>query len=76
MCREPVSQIKDDAGEEARFCDAEQEAHGIEARGAAHHCHGHGKRGPSSPFARNPDAGTEMLEGQVARNLEQKIADE
>ena len=76
MFREPVSQIKDDAGEEARFCDAEQEAHGIEARGAAHHCHGHGNEAPAHHDARNADAGTEMLEGQVARNLEQKIADE
>ena len=73
---EPIGEIKDDAGEEARFSHAEQEAHHVEARLAADQGHGGGDDAPAYHDAGDPDACTEMLEREVARDLEQEIAGE
>jgi hypothetical protein len=71
MCREPVSEIKNDTGEEAGLGHAEQEAHGIEARRAADQRHGDRDQAPAHHDARDPDARTKVLKGEVARDLEQ-----
>ncbi len=75
-CREPIGEIEDDAGEEARFGHAEQEAHHVEAGLPADQGHGGGDHPPAHHDARDPDARAESLQREIARDLEQQIADE
>ncbi len=74
--REPIGEIEDDAGEEAGFGDTEQEAHDVEARLPADQGHGGGDDPPAHHDARDPDARAESLQREIARHLEQEIADE
>jgi hypothetical protein len=74
--RKPICEIEDGAGEEARLGDAEQEAHGVEARRPADKGHCRGDQAPAHHDARDPDACTEPLECEIARDLEQEVADE
>jgi hypothetical protein len=74
--RIPIGQIKNDAGEKAGFGDAEQKAQHIKARLAAHGCHQRRNDAPGHHDARDPAAGAEFLQRQIARHLEDEIADE
>jgi hypothetical protein len=74
--REPIGEIEDDAGEEARFGDAQQKAHHVETGLAIDKSHGGGDEPPADHDARDPDGRAESLERQIARDLEQDIADE
>ncbi len=74
--RVPIGEIKNDAGEEAGFRHAEQEAQHVKAQLAAHHRHCGGDYAPGHHDARDPAAGAEFLERQIARHLEDEIADE
>jgi hypothetical protein len=74
--RIPIGEIEDDAGEEAGLGDAEQEAQDIEARDAADHRHQRRDDTPAHHDAGDPAARAEFLQREVARNLEDEIADE
>src|SRR3569833_572172 len=72
----PVGQIQDDAGKESGFGDAEQEAQDVEAPFAGDERHRARDDAPGHHDARDPAAGAEFLQRQVARHLEDEIADE
>ena len=74
--RKPIGEVKDDAGEEARLGHPQQKTHDIEAGLAAHERHGGGDQPPADHDAGDPDAGAEALEREIARDLEQDVADE
>jgi hypothetical protein len=59
--RKPISEIEDDAGEEARFRDAQEKAHQIETGRAADQGHSSGDDPPADHDARDPDARAESL---------------
>ena len=73
--RIPVGQIQDDAGKKSRFGDAEQEADAVKAPDPADQCHQRGDDAPGHHDARDPAAGAEFFQRQIARHLEQEIAD-
>jgi hypothetical protein len=82
---EPQGQIKDDAGKEAGFGDAQQHADQVEGVLAAHagragdvgnERHQAGQEAPAQHDARNPFACAEALQQQVRRHLEQEIGEE
>ena len=74
--RIPVAEVIDDAGQEAGFGDAEQEAQHVEARSAPHEHHRDRQDAPRDHDARDPAARADAHEDQVARHLEQRVADE
>ena len=74
--RIPIGQIKNDAGEEAGFGHAQQEAQHVKAQLAAHRRHRGGDNAPGHHDAGDPAAGAEFLQREVARHLEDEIADE
>jgi hypothetical protein len=74
--REPVRQVQHHAREEARLEDAEHEAQRIELHRRLHEDHRHRRQAPEDRDARQRLAGADLLEQQVARHLEQKVADE
>jgi hypothetical protein len=74
--REAMSEIEDDAGDEACFGHAEQEAHEIETGRTADKAHGGGHEPPRHHDARDPHARAEVQQSEIARDLAQEIADE
>ena len=74
--REPVREIEDHPGEEAGLGDAEQEAHGVEARRPLHERRARRDQAPGDHDARHPLARAEPVQRQVARDLEEEVADE
>ena len=74
--RIPVGQIENDAGEEAGFRHAEQEAQHVEAHLAADGRHQRRDDAPGHHDAGDPAAGAEFLQREIARHLEDEIADE
>ena len=74
--REPVREVEDHAGEEARLGGAEEETEGVEARHAAHEHHGRRDDAPGDHDARHPHARAHPVHDQVARHLEEEVADE
>ena len=74
--RIPIGEIEDDAGEEAGLGDAEQEAQDVEAGHAAHQRHQRRDDAPGHHDAGDPAAGAELFQRQIARHLEDEIADE
>ena len=63
-------------GKEAGFRDAEQEAQHVKAHLAAHQRHRGRDDAPGHHDAGNPAAGAELFQRQIARHLEDEIADE
>ena len=72
----PVSEVQDDAGEEAGLEDAEQEARNVELRRRRDEHHRRGDDAPAEHDAQQRLARADPLEHQVARHLEQEVADE
>ena len=73
LCREPIRQIKNDAGKEACFCSTEKQPHHIKRLRASHERHPAGQHAPRDHDAGNPAASTELLQEKVAGHLEQKV---
>ena len=74
--REPVRQVQDDAGEEPRLAGAEQEAQRVERPGRLHEHHAGGDESPEDHDAGDPQPRADLLEDDVARHLEEEVADE
>ncbi|CAB5629194.1 Uncharacterised protein [Pseudomonas aeruginosa] len=74
--REPVGEVEDDAGEEARLGDAQQEAQDIESHGVVGEHHRRRDQAPGDHDPAQPDPGAEAVQHQVAGYLEAGIADE
>ena len=73
---EPVGQIQDDAGIEAGLEHAEQEAQRIEHRRRRHVHHRDRGQAPADGDAHDGLARADLLQQQVARHLEEEIAEE
>ena len=74
--REPVRQVQDHAREEARLGGAEQEAHDVEARRPLHERGAGGDDPPGEHDPRDPLARAELVQREVARDLEEEVRDE
>jgi len=74
--RIPIGEIEDHAGEEAGFGNAQQEAQHQERGRPADQGEGRRDEAPADHDARDPGARAEALQGEVARHLEDEIADE
>src|ERR1700737_194412 len=74
--RVPIGQIENDARKETGFRHAEQKAHCVEAPDPADDRHQCGDDTPGHHDPRDPAAGAEFFERQIARHLEDEIADE
>ena len=72
----PETEVVDDGRKEARLGDAEQEAQQVELAGGAHEHHRRREDAPADHDARQPDTRSGADEQQVARHLEQRVADE
>ena len=72
----PLRQVIDDAREEAGLGGAEQKAQHVETGGALHEHHAGRHEAPRDHDARDPQPGADAGEDDVARNLEQRVADE
>ena len=73
---EPQGDVEDDAREQAGLGDAEQKPHQIEAPGALDEDEAHGHEAHADHDARNPAPGAELVQHQIAGDLEEKIRDE
>ena len=74
--REPLGEVEDDAGEEAGFGDAEEEACGVELPGGTDEEHGDGDDSPGDHDAGEPATGSEAIEEQVRGDLAGGVAEE
>jgi hypothetical protein len=74
--REPIGQIKNDAGKESRLGGADEKAHDEEAQRAGDEHHRNRQYAPARHDARDPAPRTEALQQQIARHFEEEIADE
>ena len=74
--RDPVGEIEDHAREETGLGDAKQHAEQVEARHATGEHHRHRDHTPADHDSRDPAARSHAFEDQVARHLEQAVAQE
>ncbi|MCY1231110.1 hypothetical protein D9M72_435470 [compost metagenome] len=74
--RNPEAQEEDGAGEEAGFCHTQDETQYVELLHVAHPGEQQGDDAPADHDAGEPAAGAELVQCQVARDLEQDVADE
>ena len=74
--RDPEAQEQDGAGEEAGLGHAQDEAQDVELLHVAHPGEQQGDDAPADHDAGKPAAGAELVQGQVAGDLEQDVADE
>src|SRR5271165_460089 len=74
--RKPEAQIKNNAREEACLGHAQQESQDVERYGAVDQRKRGGDNAPGNHHPGDPAAGSDAMKNQVARNLEQEIADE
>ena len=74
--RIPIGEKEDDPGIEACFGDAEQEAQQIEHRRSGDEHEARRDQAPGDHDARDPDARADLMKNDVARHLEQEIAEE
>jgi hypothetical protein len=72
----PHAEEQDRAREEARLGDTEEEPQPVEPGGAAHPGEQGGDDAPRDHDAGQPDAGAELVEGQVGGDLQDDVADE
>jgi hypothetical protein len=75
-CGNPVRQVKDDAGEEPGLGDAKEHASGIKRPDVPDEDHRHRHEAPPDQNPGDPSPGADAFEDQVARDFEQKVADE
>src|SRR5260370_35946044 len=71
-----MAEIHDDAGKEAGFSRAQEEANNVKLHGRFNEAHGCRQQTPGDHDPRNPLSRTPMFHNQAAGNLEQEIADE
>jgi hypothetical protein len=71
-----MGQVVDDAREEPGFRDPEEEAQRVEATRAPDEHHGPGHQRPADHDAADPAARPDTVQDEVARDLEQAVADE
>jgi hypothetical protein len=74
--RNPVGEIQHHAGEEARLGDPEHDARDVERRDAGHEHRRHRHESPDDHDPGDPQPRPDALEQQVARDLEQAVAEE
>src|SRR5262245_32379324 len=74
--REPVAEIQDDAGKEARLRRAEQEAQRVEARGVPQEGHRRRDKTPGDHHPRDPQPRADLVEDDVRRHFEEEITPE
>ena len=74
--RDPEAQEEDGAGEEAGLGHAQDEAEDVELLHVAHPGEQQGDDAPADHDAGEPAAGAELVQGQVAGDLQQDVADE
>ena len=74
--RKPIAQIKDDAGEEARFRGAQEKARNVEARCVPDKRHRSGAQAPGDHHPRDPKTRAYLVEDDVRRYFEEKITPE
>ena len=72
----PLREVIDDAREEAGLGRAKQKAHHVETGGALHEHHARRHEAPRDHDARDPQPRADAGEDDVARHLEQRVADE
>src|SRR5450631_3746548 len=72
----PVGEIEDDAGKVAGFREAEQKTQDVQLGDAVNEAGEKRQAAPSDDDAGEPDASTELMEQQVAGNLENEISEE
>src|SRR3546814_1257731 len=75
VSRKPESEKGKHPGEKARLGDAEQEAQDIEARRGPREAEREGDKPPRPDDPREPDSRSHAIEDQIARNLEDAIAE-
>ncbi|MNK86877.1 hypothetical protein D3C87_1067990 [compost metagenome] len=76
VSREPVGQVQHHAREEARLENPQQEAQRVELPRRLDEDHRHRGQAPKNGDARQRLARADLLQQQVARHLEQEVADE
>src|SRR5262249_33452444 len=74
--REPIGEVKDDAGEKPRFSDPEQKAQDEEAGGSIDESKPARDQSPGDHHARYPAPCADPLQDQIARHLQQKVTPE
>ena len=74
--RKPVGEVEDHAREEPGLGNPEEQPQGVEARFAPHEHHRGGHDPPGDHDPRDPDARPEPVQQQVARDLEDGVAQE
>jgi hypothetical protein len=74
--RKPVSEVKDHAGEEPRFGEAEQKAQDEKADRPAAERKRPRNQAPADHHAGDPTPRADAVEDQIARHLQEKIAPE
>ncbi len=72
----PLRQIDGHARQKARFHDAEQKAHGIEARVVEDEGRRRRDRAPRDENARDPSSRADAMQEQIARHFEEHVAHE
>src|SRR3546814_11502493 len=75
VSRKPESEKGKHPGEKARLGDAEQEAQDIEARRGPREAEREGDQPPRPDDPREPDSRSHAIADQIARNLEDAIAE-
>ena len=73
--REPIGHVKHDTGKEPRLCRADQKAQGIERVGGLREGEEHGEDAPRHHDPQQRDLYPVAVEHQIARNLEENVAD-
>ncbi|MNL24266.1 hypothetical protein D3C87_1456940 [compost metagenome] len=73
-CWKPIGEVQDDAGEEARFKSAEQEARDVKLHRRLHEHHGGGDQTPADHNPHDRLTRSDLSQEQVARDFEQDIA--
>ena len=72
--REPIGEIEDHAGEEARFDKSEQKTQDEKADRPANEGKRARNQAPGHHYAGNPAPGADPIEDQIARHLQDEIA--
>src|SRR5262249_40829000 len=74
--RNPVRQVKDDAGKESRLCNSKEDPRRIERPDIVHEHHAHRHDSPADQDPGDPPSCADALENQVARDFEEAVANE
>jgi hypothetical protein len=74
MRREPVAEVQDDAGKEARLGGAKQESEHIKARRIPDEGHRRGDNAPRDHHSRDPKPRPDLVQDDVGGDLEEEVA--